>query len=124
MLASPRSLSFDHDKPFRYVGGDPSIDLVNTAEWTNRGLEKDRLSGYDRLTHWAEGARVITPADAKRLRAVAAEPPVRAGRPTRPPAACAHYSSVCLPQWHEARRWDPNSPSSTPCLPTRSCGPS
>ena len=75
MLASPRSLSFDHDKPFRYVGGDPSIDLVNTAEWTNRGLEKDRLSGYDRLTQWAEGARVITPADAKRLRAVAAEHP-------------------------------------------------
>jgi predicted RNA-binding Zn ribbon-like protein len=79
MREAPASLSFDHDKPFRYVGGDPSIDLVNTTEWTNRGLERDRLSSYDRLTRWAEGAHVITPADAKRLRAVGAEHP-RASR--------------------------------------------
>ena len=75
MPASPGSLSFDHERPFRYVGGDPSIDLVNTADWTDRGLENDRLTGYDRLTQWAEGAGVVTATDAKRLRALAAEHP-------------------------------------------------
>ena len=75
MPASPASLSFDHERPFRYVGGDPSIDLVNTADWTDRGLENDKLTGYDRLTRWAEGAGVVSATDAKRLRALAAEHP-------------------------------------------------
>jgi predicted RNA-binding Zn ribbon-like protein len=46
--------------PFKYVGGDPAIDLVNTVDWTGRGLENERLGDYDRVTRWAEGAGVIS----------------------------------------------------------------
>jgi predicted RNA-binding Zn ribbon-like protein len=73
MATSPRPLSFDGESPFRYVGGDPSLDLVNTVDWTDRGLENDRLTDYDRLTRWAEGASVLSAADARRLRAVASD---------------------------------------------------
>ena len=69
------SISFAPEKQFRYVSGDPSIDLVNTTEWTNQGLEKDRLSDYGRLIEWAEGAGVLKAADARRLCAAAARQP-------------------------------------------------
>jgi predicted RNA-binding Zn ribbon-like protein len=47
--------------PFKYVGGDPAIDLVNTIDWTSRGPESERLSDYERIARWAEGADVIPP---------------------------------------------------------------
>ena len=57
------ALDHDHpsnpDLPFEYLGGNPALDLVNTADWTSRGPEQDRLSDYDRLTHWAEGAGLV-----------------------------------------------------------------
>lgn len=64
--------------PFKFVGGDPSIDLVNTVDWTSRGPESDRLVDYERLTQWAEGAGVVRPRTAERLRAVARERPNKA----------------------------------------------
>lgn len=68
-LASPAPL------PFKYVGGDPSIDLVNTVDWTSRGLTEERLEDYERLARWAEGAGIIAPRRATQLRALADERP-------------------------------------------------
>ncbi|HEU4587227.1 MAG TPA: CGNR zinc finger domain-containing protein [Gemmatimonadales bacterium] len=64
--------------PFAYVGGDPSLDLVNTADWTHAGPFRDRLGGYERFTEWAEGAGVLTRRDGERLRAAARAHPRRA----------------------------------------------
>jgi predicted RNA-binding Zn ribbon-like protein len=53
---------------FLYVGGDPALDLINTVDWTPRGLENERLEGFEQLTRWAEGAGVIDAASGRRLR--------------------------------------------------------
>jgi predicted RNA-binding Zn ribbon-like protein len=79
------SLSFASDLPFKYIGGDPAIDLVNTVDWTSRGLEQDRLTDYDRLTRWAEGAGIISAQTAALLRKRAE---------TRPREAEVAYRSV------------------------------
>src|SRR5215203_4100567 len=64
--------------PFKYVGGDPSLDLVNTVDWTERGPENERLNDYVRLTRWAEGAGLLSKADAERLRRAGAARPKEA----------------------------------------------
>jgi predicted RNA-binding Zn ribbon-like protein len=58
-----------------YVAGDPALDLINTVDWTSRGLEQERISSYDRLTRWAEGAGVIDQAAGRQLRRLAVERP-------------------------------------------------
>lgn len=70
-MAAPSSLSFAGELPFKYVGGDPSLDLVNTVDWTPRGPIEDRLTDYVRLTRWAEGAGAIPPRQGGQLRAQA-----------------------------------------------------
>jgi predicted RNA-binding Zn ribbon-like protein len=65
------SLSYAPDLPFKYVGGDPGIDLVNTVDWTSRGPEQDRLTNYQRLMEWAEGAEIVPQRVAATLRAKA-----------------------------------------------------
>ena len=79
-MASTSALSFASELPFKYVGGDSSIDLVNTVDWTARGLVEDRLTDYERLTRWAEGAGVVAPRLASQLRALAVEHPRTAER--------------------------------------------
>ena len=64
---------------FLYVGGDPALDLVNTADWTTRGPEEERLVSYDQLTRWAEGAGVLDGAGGRRLRQLARARPKAAG---------------------------------------------
>lgn len=59
----------------RYVGGDASLDLVNTVDWTEAGPRRDRLSDYAQLTRWAEGAGVLGEAVARRLRRMAKSDP-------------------------------------------------
>ena len=54
--------------PFKYVGGDPAIDLVNTVDWTSRGPEHDRLASYERLVEWAQGAQIVSSRVAAELR--------------------------------------------------------
>jgi predicted RNA-binding Zn ribbon-like protein len=76
---------FDPDTPFRYVGGDPAVDLVNTVDWTER--EVDRLTSYDRLLEWATGAGVIDAAVAARLARRAASDPFAARAAVRDAAA-------------------------------------
>ena len=65
--------------PFKYVGGDPAIDLVNTVDWTRHGLKDERLGDYQRLTRWAEGSGVVSPQLAAKLRRKAAAHPQEAG---------------------------------------------
>jgi predicted RNA-binding Zn ribbon-like protein len=61
--------------PFKYLGGDASLDLVNTVDWTPRGLANERVTSYERLTRWAEGARLVPSSDAERLRTAARSRP-------------------------------------------------
>lgn len=61
--------------PFKYVGGDPSLDLVNTVDWTERGPIQERLTDYARLTRWAEEVGIVTKAGAERLRRAGAAKP-------------------------------------------------
>jgi predicted RNA-binding Zn ribbon-like protein len=70
---------FDPITPYRYVGGDPAIDFVNTVDWTERGIEKDRFTSYSRLLEWAEGAGVTAPAELDALRKAAARDEYAAG---------------------------------------------
>ena len=64
--------------PFKYIGGNPAIDLVNTIDWTSRGPEEERLTSYERLTKWAEEAGVLPVRDATQLRRRAALKPKEA----------------------------------------------
>lgn len=64
--------------PFRYIAGDPSLDFVNTVDWTEKGLTDERLPDYERLTRWADGANIISPHLATALRARATQHPTNA----------------------------------------------
>jgi len=64
--------------PFKYIGGDPAVDLVNTVDWTREGLKDERLGDYQRLTRWAEGAGVVSAQVAAKLRRKAAGRPADA----------------------------------------------
>jgi predicted RNA-binding Zn ribbon-like protein len=75
MPTVPAPLTLAPHLPFKYVGGDPSVDLVNTVDWTQRGLVDERLTDYERLTRWAEGAGVVSTRQGARLRAQAVEHP-------------------------------------------------
>jgi predicted RNA-binding Zn ribbon-like protein len=83
MPTLPPSLSFAPDQPFKYVGGDPAIDLVNTVDWTSRGLMEDRLSDYERLAQWAEGAGLVVPRLAAHFRREASARPDAAAKAVR-----------------------------------------
>jgi len=69
---APTELS---EQPFKYVGGDPALDFVNTVDWTSRGPERDRLFSFERLLEWAEGAGILTRRSAAALRAKARADP-------------------------------------------------
>jgi predicted RNA-binding Zn ribbon-like protein len=80
MPSSPPSRSLSPDLPFKFVGGDPSLDLVNTVDWTPAGLEYDRLASYERLLSWARGAGVLSDSQGQALRTAAARNPDQARR--------------------------------------------
>jgi predicted RNA-binding Zn ribbon-like protein len=65
--------------PFKFVGGRPSLDLLNTADWPSSGPALDRLSSYGRLLEWGVEAGVLGAA-AGRLRKQAAADPAGAER--------------------------------------------
>lgn len=70
-MTTPQPL-LDPVTPYKYLGGDTALDFINTVDWTERGLEKDRFASYDRLLDWAEGAHALTPAELDGLRRTAA----------------------------------------------------
>jgi predicted RNA-binding Zn ribbon-like protein len=74
------------DPPFKYIGGDPALDLVNTVDWTSRGPENDRLTDFGRLISWAEGAGIVSSKAAAALRKRAAARPGE--------AAAAHHHAL------------------------------
>ncbi|MGH7516610.1 MAG: CGNR zinc finger domain-containing protein [Gemmatimonadales bacterium] len=61
--------------PFKYVAGDPALDLVNTADWTAAGPRAERLPDYGRFVGWAEGAGLVPADGAARLRRAARRHP-------------------------------------------------
>lgn len=75
-VAAARSAS--PELPLKYVGGDASVDLVNTVDWLHDGLDHDRIPDYGRLLEWAEGAGVVSGPIADRLRRTAASQPRQA----------------------------------------------
>ena len=75
-MAAPER--FAADAPFRFVGGDPCLDFVNTADWTRRGLASDRFTSYERVVEWALGAKIVRPSHARRLRRAAVRHPRQA----------------------------------------------
>jgi predicted RNA-binding Zn ribbon-like protein len=83
MPTVPAPLTLAPNLPFKYVGGDPSIDLINTVDWTSRGPVYERLTDYERLTRWAEGAGLLNARQGARLRARATEHPRLAERAYR-----------------------------------------
>ncbi|HEX6050419.1 MAG TPA: ABATE domain-containing protein [Gemmatimonadaceae bacterium] len=78
MAHQPGRDRYAPDAPFKFVGGDPSVDFVNTANWTPRGLERDRLTSYDRLLEWSRGAGVLDAAASRRAAQAAVRHPRRA----------------------------------------------
>ena len=56
---------------FAFVGGDPSLDLVNPVDWTREGPAQDRLPDYPALLDWAVAAGVMSSAAAGGLRRAA-----------------------------------------------------
>ena len=83
MPSGPTPLTLAPNLPFKYVAGDPSLELVNTVDWTPRGLVDERLTDYERLTRWAEGAGLVNARQGARLRARALEHPRLAERAHR-----------------------------------------
>ena len=63
---------------FRFVGGDPALDLINTVDWLPGDLANELLVDHARLTAWAEGAGVASRSEARRQRALAGDHPRRA----------------------------------------------
>ena len=68
----------DPATPYRFVGGDRSIDFVNTATWVGYG--PDRFANYGRIVEWAEGSGAVSPQIASSLRALGEEYPAGAVR--------------------------------------------
>jgi predicted RNA-binding Zn ribbon-like protein len=67
MSPSPQSRSLAPELPLKFVGGDPSLDFVNTVDWTSDGLVHDRLADYPRFIEWGEAAGLIDRATRARL---------------------------------------------------------
>ena len=78
MASDPVQERFAPDAPFRFIGGDASLDFVNTADWTPRGLERDRFTDYNRVVEWAESAGLLRAAESRRFAQAAAKHPRRA----------------------------------------------
>lgn len=74
-MAGTSTTTLSADLPFEYIGGDPAIDLVNTVDWTTRGPEQDRLTDFDGVIQWAQGAGILSTKAASSLRARARAKP-------------------------------------------------
>ncbi|GAC1400549.1 MAG: CGNR zinc finger domain-containing protein [Chloroflexota bacterium] len=63
------------DLPFRWLGGAIPLDFANTVAWERTDdrtadvpiAQFERLTGYERLVHWALEAGILTPQDAEVL---------------------------------------------------------
>ncbi len=103
MPTVPAPLTLAPNLPFKYVGGDPSIDLVNTVDWTSRGpggRAADGLRPADALGRGRgadERAAGIAAACARRSN-IRASPSARIATPSRCAGSCGRSSR------HRARK--------------------
>lgn len=67
MTGSP-ALRKNEPPEFRLIGGEPSLDFANTAEWNGDELLVDLLSDYESFVRWAVEAGVIDARVARKLR--------------------------------------------------------
>jgi predicted RNA-binding Zn ribbon-like protein len=63
---------------FTWIGGDPSVDFVNTVTWRTYGLRRERIGSIRDVIAWT--AVAFGPDAAHRLRAYAARHPRKAAR--------------------------------------------
>jgi predicted RNA-binding Zn ribbon-like protein len=75
MTAPPKTRLLQDGPAFKYLGGDISLDFVNTVDWAAQGLVNERLTSYERLTRWAERAGLLGSTHGERLRAAARKQP-------------------------------------------------
>ena len=61
--------------PFRYVGGNLSLDFVNTVDWGPQALVNELLCDYEALVEWSEVAGILSAGAAAELRRRAAAQP-------------------------------------------------
>ena len=66
--------------PFKFVGGDVSLDLINTVDWTEDGPVHERITDYRRFVEWAKGAGIISVSDEKSLLRLAKSHPEAAAK--------------------------------------------
>jgi len=52
---------------FEFVGGEASLDFINTVAGDRRGTPKEHLHGYDDLVAWARQGELIGPPQARAL---------------------------------------------------------
>lgn len=78
MNTAPASLSLSPETRFRFVGGDTSVDFVNTVVWTDAGPINERLADYAALLLWIEGAQLLDARRLRELRRLAKASPTRA----------------------------------------------
>jgi len=74
--------------PFKFLAGDPSLDFVNTVDWTARGLANERIPDFEALTRWAEKAGTLDRREGRRFRKLSK------ARPRE--ARSAHETAVAL----------------------------
>lgn len=69
----------DKPKPFKWLGGDISLDFNNTVDWDGSDPPNgELLPTFDRLLRWSEGVELVSPADAARLADMATRHPAQA----------------------------------------------
>jgi predicted RNA-binding Zn ribbon-like protein len=70
----------DTERPpiFKYVGGSPAVDFVNTADWVADRPIVEGFGEYGRLVDWAEAAGIVQDRDGDRFRRAARSHPRRA----------------------------------------------
>jgi predicted RNA-binding Zn ribbon-like protein len=90
MTSHPARTYVDPSRSFKYIAGDPSLDFINTVDWTDAGLEDERLLSYDALTRWGEGAGILAADEGSALRRVARRDP---------PAAAAALEEAYALRW-------------------------
>jgi predicted RNA-binding Zn ribbon-like protein len=64
---------------FEYIGGNPALDFVNTADWTVAGATNERLTGYNDLVRWSVEAGILSRSHGDRLRRASLKRTARAG---------------------------------------------
>jgi len=74
------SLPSYRDRPPKFIAGARCLDFLNTVEWRGDPRARgERLGSYAEFIAWAEAAGYVAPGEARRLRALAARNPRRAG---------------------------------------------